>query len=131
MVKFYKKVNGVKNRIMTEDALAFLGNEPIEFIAKHRKGVTKGVIEPNKIVLLRKCAELENTLYPQVVLRNTDENINHRVLLLNLGFEIEETLDALMVALGIEPIKERICNFVAYDFTKILAKPIAQVQNFY
>ena len=124
MVKFYKKENGVKTRIMPEDVLAFSGNEPIEFIAKHCKGVTMGVIEPDKVILLRKYTELEDVLYPQVVLNNTDKDISHRVLLLNLGFEIEETLDVLMVALGIKPIKERECNFVAYDFTKILAEPI-------
>lgn len=125
MVRFYKKQRPFqKFPIMPEDVKGFLGNEPIEFIAKHPKGVAKGIIEPDKVVLLREKTELDGALYPQVVLRNTDEDINHRVLLLNLGFEIEETLNVLMEALGIKPIKERNYNFVAYDFTKILSEPI-------
>lgn len=120
MVKFYTKN---KELIAPERVMQLIGEQPIDFVALHCKGVTKGIIEPDKVVLLRKHTELENYIYPQVVLRNTDENINHRVLLLNLGFEIEETLNVLMQGLNIAPIKERIYNFVAYDFSKILLNP--------
>lgn len=121
MVRFYNKQ---KELISPEKVMELITKEPIDFVALHCKGVTKGIIEPDKVVLLRKHSE-DNYIYPQVVLRNTDENINHRVLLLNLGFEIEETLNALMQGLKVTPVKERNYNFVAYDFSKILLNPLA------
>lgn len=121
MVRFYTKD---KELIAPERVMQLITKQPIDFVALHRKGVTKGIIEPDKVILLREKTELDGALYPQVVLRNTDKDINHRVLLLNLGFEIEETLNTLMQGLNVAPIKERNYNFVAYDFSKILSEPI-------